>query len=44
MCMGGGGPTRPAVMKYESKNDPVVITGKDTTIKELSLYYMLVYR
>ena len=27
MCMGGG-MTQPRVAKYESKNDPVVITGE----------------
>ena len=28
MCFGGGGSQRPAVEKYKSKNDPVVITGE----------------
>ena len=28
MCFGGGGSTRPKVAKYESKNDPVVVTGE----------------
>jgi hypothetical protein len=28
MCFGGGGSRRPAVEKYKSKNDPVVITGE----------------
>ena len=32
MCVGGGSPTQPRVAKYQSKNDPVVITGKDTKI------------
>ena len=34
MCMGGGGPTRPAVMKYESKNDPVVVTGEQEGLEK----------
>ena len=34
MCMGGGGPTRPAVMKYEKKNDPVVITGEQEGLEK----------
>ena len=34
MCMGGGGPTRPAVMKYESMNDPVVITGEQEGLED----------
>ena len=28
MCMGGGDNNQPRVAKYESKNDPVVITGE----------------
>ena len=28
MCFGGGGNQRPQVAKYQSKNDPVVITGE----------------
>tara|TARA_B100000424_G_scaffold237693_1_gene203329 strand:+ start:25 stop:255 length:231 start_codon:yes stop_codon:yes gene_type:complete len=28
MCFGGGGNNRPKVAKYESKNDPVVVTGE----------------
>ena len=28
MCFGGGGDRQPRVAKYQSKNDPVVITGE----------------
>ena len=34
MCMGGGGSTQPKVAKYESKNDPVVITGEQEGVEK----------
>lgn len=34
MCFGGGGPTRPQVAKYKSKNDPVVITGEQEGLED----------
>ena len=33
MCFGGGSP-QPKVAKYESKNDPVVITGKQEGLEK----------
>ena len=34
MCFGGGGSQRPAVQKYKSKNDPVVITGEQEGLED----------
>jgi hypothetical protein len=34
MCFGGGGSQRPAVEKYKSKNDPVVITGEQEGLED----------
>ena len=34
MCFGGGGPTQPKVAKYQSKNDPVVITGEQEGLED----------
>lgn len=34
MCFGGGGNQRPQVAKYESKNDPVVITGEQEGLEK----------
>ena len=34
MCMGGGGSTQPKVAKYQSKNDPVVITGEQEGLED----------
>ena len=34
MCMGGGGMDQPKVAKYESKNDPVVITGEQEGVEK----------
>ena len=34
MCFGGGGSQRPAVQKYKSKNDPVVITGEHEGLED----------
>ena len=33
MCFGGGGMTQQKVAKYESKNDPVVITGEQEDLE-----------
>ena len=33
MCFGGG-PTQPRVAKYQSKNDPVVITGEQEGLED----------
>ena len=34
MCFGGGSPQQPKVAKYESKNDPVVITGEQEGLEK----------
>ena len=34
MCFGGGGSQRPAVEKYKSKNDPVVVTGEQEGLED----------
>ena len=34
MCFGGGGSQRPAVQKYKSKNDPVVVTGEQEGLED----------
>ena len=34
MCFGGGGGSRPKVAKYQSKNDPVVITGEQEGLED----------
>ena len=34
MCFGGGGSTQPRVAKYQSKNDPVVITGEQEGLEK----------
>jgi len=34
MCFGGG-PTHPKVAKYQSKNDPVVITGEQEGLEDI---------
>ena len=34
MCFGGGGSQRPAVEKYKSKNDPVVVTGEQESLED----------
>ena len=34
MCFGGGGSTQPRVAKYQSKNDPVVITGEQVNVED----------
>ena len=34
MCFGGGGSTQPRVAKYQSKNDPVVITGEQEGVEK----------
>ena len=34
MCFGGGSPQQPKVAKYESKNDPVVITGEQEGLED----------
>ena len=34
MCFGGGSPQQPRVAKYESKNDPVVITGEQEGLEK----------
>ena len=42
MCFGQRQLQAMEILPNENKNDPVVITGKGTKIKELFLYYMLV--
>ena len=34
MCFGSGGSQRPAVEKYKSKNDPVVVTGEQEGLED----------
>ena len=34
MCFGGGGMTQQKVAKYESKNDPVLITGEQEGLEK----------
>ncbi len=34
MCFGGGGNNQPRVAKYQSKNDPVVVTGEQENLKD----------
>ncbi len=34
MCFGGGGSTQPRVAKYQSKNDPVVVTGEQEGLED----------
>ena len=34
MCFGGGGNNQPRVAKYQSKNDPVVITGEQEGLEK----------
>jgi|TARA_B100001093_G_C26190435_1_gene743712 hypothetical protein len=34
MCLFGGGPTQPKVEKYQSKNDPVLITGEQEGLED----------
>ena len=34
MCFGGGGSRQPKVAKYQSKNDPVVITGEQVNVED----------
>ena len=34
MCFGGGGNNQPRVAKYQSKNDPVVITGEQEGLED----------
>lgn len=34
MCMGGGGMSQPEVIKYERKNDPVVVTGEQEGLEK----------
>ena len=34
MCFRGGGNRQPRVAKYESKNDPVVITGEQEGLED----------
>ena len=36
MCFGGGNDTKPKVAKYQSKNDPVVITGEQENLEDTS--------
>ena len=36
MCFGGGNDTKPKVAKYQSKNDPVVITGEQEGLEDTS--------
>ena len=34
MCFGGGDNNQPRVAKYQSKNDPVVITGEQEGLEK----------
>ena len=34
MCFGGGGSTQPRVAKYQSKNDPVVVTCEQEGLED----------